>query len=132
MKTCSKCKEEKELDAYYKDSRRRDGLCSVCRDCVNTRRREVYVTSEGYVTTQLERRYAQRYSVTLLEYKQNMSTSNVCQSCGSNHKLCYDHCHVSGKFRGILCNKCNLSIGNLGDNIEGVEQALSYLKRHYG
>ena len=40
-----------------------------------------------------------------------------------------DHDHVTGKFRGWLCNQCNLGIGHLGDSIEGLERALAYLRR---
>ncbi len=40
-----------------------------------------------------------------------------------------DHCHATGKFRGWLCNQCNMGIGALGDNIQGLERALEYLRR---
>lgn len=42
-----------------------------------------------------------------------------------------DHDHATLKFRGWLCRNCNVGIGQLGDNIEGLEKALVYLKRHY-
>lgn len=53
----------------------------------------------------------------------------VCgKSCEVNAVLSVDHCHTTGKIRGLLCNKCNTGIGLLGDNIEGVQAALDYLK----
>jgi hypothetical protein len=39
-----------------------------------------------------------------------------------------DHDHETGEVRGVLCNRCNVGIGNLGDSVEGVERALSYLR----
>jgi hypothetical protein len=33
------------------------------------------------------------------------------------------------KFRGWLCNICNLSIGQLGDSVEGLMNAVRYLER---
>ncbi len=39
------------------------------------------------------------------------------------------HCHVTGVFRGWLCNKCNAGFGMLGDNLAGVERRLEYLRR---
>lgn len=42
-----------------------------------------------------------------------------------------DHCHETDIFRGWLCFKCNAGIGNLGDDVEGLENALSYLRRAY-
>lgn len=45
---------------------------------------------------------------------------------------CVDHDHATGKIRGILCNRCNASIGLNGDSLEKVELALaqqvSYLR----
>jgi hypothetical protein len=57
----------------------------------------------------------------------------MCENCGRSQKgrggLCLDHDHVTGKFRGWLCRPCNLAIGNLGDNREGLLRALGYLRR---
>ncbi len=57
-----------------------------------------------------------------------------CECCGDAPSgrytsLCLDHCHETGKFRGYLCFKCNTAIGKLGDDFEGVLNALSYLAR---
>ena len=45
----------------------------------------------------------------------------------SPEKWHLDHDPVTKKFRGWLCESCNMSIGNLGDNIEGLTRALNYL-----
>lgn len=42
--------------------------------------------------------------------------------------LVIDHCHVSGKFRGLLCYRCNLALGQIGDDISILERAIDYLK----
>lgn len=39
-----------------------------------------------------------------------------------------DHCHETGEFRGWLCKKCNTGLGNLGDNLESLERAVTYLR----
>lgn len=39
-----------------------------------------------------------------------------------------DHCHETGRTRGILCMKCNVGLGMLGDNEEGLLKAISYIK----
>jgi hypothetical protein len=46
-----------------------------------------------------------------------------------------DHCHKTGRVRGVLCASCNLAIGKLGDTAAGVRRALAYLEafeRGYG
>lgn len=58
-----------------------------------------------------------------------------CACCGSStppEKVHMDHCHETHVFRGWLCNPCNTGIGSLGDNIEGLERAIDYLKKTYG
>lgn len=57
-----------------------------------------------------------------------------CECCGGlpngkNHSLHLDHCHETGRFRGWLCFRCNSAIGKLGDTIDGVLRAASYLAK---
>lgn len=57
----------------------------------------------------------------------------ACECCGEietgrNSVLSLDHDHLTGVFRGWLCNKCNLGIGLLGDTAESVEKAVTYLR----
>jgi hypothetical protein len=35
MKTCSQCQETKDIDAFYKTKRRKDGLHPACKKCMN-------------------------------------------------------------------------------------------------
>lgn len=52
-----------------------------------------------------------------------------CECCGKkSDKLVLDHCYETEVFRGWLCGHCNMSIGLLGDNEEGLMKALHYLK----
>lgn len=40
-----------------------------------------------------------------------------------------DHCHRSGRFRGILCMACNAGVGFFDDSLEFLHAAVAYLKR---
>ena len=50
-----------------------------------------------------------------------------CDLCNATKRLVLDHDHVTGRFRGWICQKCNLGLGRLGDSIEGLQQAEAYL-----
>lgn len=57
-----------------------------------------------------------------------------CETCGTFGKetkqgLCYDHCHTTGKFRGWLCNRCNVALGMVKDNSETLVALSEYLKK---
>ena len=57
--------------------------------------------------------------------------SDLCDCCGEKPEgtsLYLDHCHRTLSFRGWLCNRCNLGIGSLGDNVEGLQRAIRYLE----
>lgn len=74
------------------------------------------------------------YGITLEEYNVILTRQGgKCACCGRDQNTCgrklfVDHCHETGRIRGIICNRCNYGIGALGDNIEGVQRALEYLK----
>lgn len=51
-----------------------------------------------------------------------------CVICGAKRHLHLDHDHKTGRFRGVLCSKHNNGLGFLGDDIEGLEAALAYLR----
>ena len=52
-----------------------------------------------------------------------------CRICKNQpKKLFIDHCHVSGRVRGMLCRLCNSMIGFAKDNTEILLSAVDYLK----
>lgn len=44
--------------------------------------------------------------------------------------LYVDHCHKSGKVRGLLCNKCNTAIAMFDERLERLDAAKRYLLQH--
>jgi hypothetical protein len=45
--------------------------------------------------------------------------------------LSIDHCHNTGKVRGLLCDHCNKGLGLFKDNIDYLNKAIEYLKYNY-
>lgn len=63
--------------------------------------------------------------------------NNRCAVCGGeaedgkrNKTLCADHDHATGKFRGLLCFRCNLGLGYFKDDPERLVAAARYLQRN--
>jgi hypothetical protein len=73
-----------------------------------------------------------KYSVSPVEADDLLERlSGSCDNCGhdgTHEILCIDHCHTTGKIRGVLCRGCNRSLGMLGDDIPSIERLLAYLR----
>ena len=83
-----------------------------------------------------------RYGLTLEEYEDMYEAQGgACRICkkpetckGNNGEvkmLAIDHCHDTGKVRGLLCNNCNRAIGLLGDDVDTLLNAVEYLRVKY-
>ena len=60
-----------------------------------------------------------------------ISQCGRCAICNKPmQRPCVDHCHDTKKVRGLLCMQCNSGIGQFGDSIQLVREALSYLIEH--
>jgi Recombination endonuclease VII len=77
--------------------------------------------------------YKRNYGITLLQYEDMcVQQDNMCASCGKTEKLFIDHCHTTGKIRGLLCRYCNSLIGFAKDDPEMLRRAAIYVRRTRG
>ena len=87
--------------------------------------------SHGKLDKDLVRdRYSRTYGITIAEYDRMFLQQNglckICQS-PSSRKLAVDHCHESGKIRGLLCHNCNVGLGHFKDSPALLMAALTYI-----
>ncbi len=75
--------------------------------------------------------YRKNYGITLEQYNTMLITqNNVCAICKltCSRRLSVDHCHKTGKVRGLLCIKCNRGLGNFNDEISRLKAAVNYME----
>jgi hypothetical protein len=71
-----------------------------------------------------------RFGISAAEYGALLAKQGgACAICRrrSKYRLCVDHCHLTGRIRGLLCYSCNLALGHLKDDQASLVAALAYL-----
>jgi len=111
---CFECGDYKELSEYY-------GVGGLCKPCSHQR---------GQVYNKDVYRFS-RHGMTKEEFNKMLESQEFkCLICSIEVDVGahIDHCHKSGKVRGILCGKCNKGLGQFGDDIELMKNAIKYLE----
>lgn len=77
-----------------------------------------------------------KYGITVEDYDAMLkSQGGQCAICRDakiwkqKRSLVVDHCHKTGKVRGLLCNQCNTAVGHLSDCKENAMRLFEYLNR---
>ena len=124
---CNKCGVEKELcieNFQPRKTRSKNGFRASCRVC--TKRPCQYIPQQGHKKQRKNLKY--RYGITFEQYTAMLAAqAGGCAICGKSEKLRVDHCHATGKVRGILCHGCNIGLGVFLDSPELLRLAAAYV-----
>ena len=120
MRTCTRCKQSKPDDDFYKTGRagKRHGACKPCF-------RRLKTISKFGLT---EEQYAEMHD----------SQNHRCAICFTEEhggrsavtSFMIDHCHETSKVRGLLCHSCNLMLGHAKDDSARLRRAADYIEHH--
>lgn len=144
MKKCTVCKKELPYTEYHRSKVTKDGYGYRCRAC-DKKARHKYREENKERFREISRRkqLKHRYGLSIEEYNAILKRQGgCCAVCGTDTNnymtgntevanFAVDHCHSTGKVRGLLCNQCNRAIGMLGDTPESVLRAYEYLKKNH-
>ena len=138
-KTCTACKEDLPMEDFYNSKSLPDGRSYRCKACdkvsgVKYRESNKQTLAASRRKSNLKYRYGldEVGIIGMLE-----DQNHCCKICGSSgfkidkatkHNLVVDHCHDTGKVRGMLCHNCNRALGLFKDCTKSLEAAINYLK----
>lgn len=145
-KRCTECKLELDVSKFYKRTVSYDGKDNKCKDC-----KAKYIKAKGYRKSEktkakirnwykenktLAREIAmkRKYGVTYEEYQSQITKQGgKCPLCfgeliGAWREPPIDHCHTTGKVRGVLCHGCNTSLHKLEKDISWADRAKAYIE----
>jgi predicted ATPase len=144
-KTCKICKEEKGISEFHKLKKWYASYCKRCQSVFIKKWREDNIEEikkkkkEYHQNLSPEykrnRKYVSRYNITIEIYDEMFQKQEgVCAICfqketrKSRKFLSIDHCHKTGKVRGLLCDSCNNILGRAKDNNLILLSAAHYLE----
>lgn len=134
LKVCSHCKEAKPIQVFNKNPSRKDGLSYYCKACSSVANREarLRLTPEERTRRHFEGQLRFAYGLEPEDFAQiKLNQQNKCAVCSVVFKESphVDHCHKTGKLRGLLCRFCNQGLGMFRDAPENLRAAANYLDK---
>ena len=149
FKKCSSCKASKKENEFYKF--KKGGFSNRCVPCdlayknnpaYKARQKRVskkwYEDNKPRVLIKMRNNsLLKNYGIDIEYYdKLAIAQKDKCAICSTNapgrkkqNYFSVDHCHKTGKIRGLLCDQCNKGLGHFKDNIEYLRKAIEYVER---
>jgi len=138
-KVCNNCKVEKPLSDFHFSKKTKNSLklypdsqCKACKYAYT--RKWMKDNAEKNNAYNTKSKLKNRYNITVDDYELMQSNQDglcaICKAPPTRRRLAVDHCHQSNRIRGLLCDRCNLALGMLNDDLNIVEGIKNYLKKH--
>jgi hypothetical protein len=146
QKWCPGCKDCLPIDSFGKNASAHDGLATYCKPCavkIVTKSRHKNPTSHRESSKRWREKNPERhadnharwkYGVEHGSYARMLEAQNgKCAICGTTQpglrisRFHIDHCHETGKVRGLLCSPCNTGLGQFKHDTTLLKAASDYL-----
>jgi hypothetical protein len=121
---CNQCSETKAKDDFYTSN------LSTCKECKKENVREYKRNNKGYHRRSM---LMKTYGLSLERFNEMLEEQgHCCAICkadnpGDEHSFRVDHNHDTGEVRGLLCNACNLTLGNAKEDATRLRACADYL-----
>ena len=122
MNTPSEKKRRSEMMKLMNSSREWDKTCIVCNEKYKGQLHQTICSKECKLNSILMRKYGIDSE---WREKTRIRQKDRCALCLKEKKLVIDHCHRTGKARGLLCRVCNTSL-KFFDDKELLARTLKY------
>lgn len=129
MKKCFRCKLTKDLSNFYLN-----GKGTYCKPChIMYMKKWKIENQDSKIVADRRYRLYKRYGITPEQYETMFKNQHgACAICKGQNldgtRLSTDHCHKTGKVRGLLCDPCNRALGFFKDDYRLLVKASEYLE----
>lgn len=138
-KQCRTCGEVKDLEAFHNLKRAKDGKQTQCKTCQkarlstpkNAERRRQYAwlgTLKKFNLTedQYNEMFEKQLGLCLICHKPETGETRL--AVDHDHGCCDGNYSCGNCVRGLLCKRCNMAIGLLGDDPDTIMNAALYVR----
>lgn len=136
---CKQCQEIKDITEFHFTANKIKSRRRVCKACQHKRQAERGLIPEVRAKRRLtgyKTKLRNTYGMTYEDYLAMLEAQDgLCKICSRkldpesvNDAPHVDHCHKTGRVRGILCFRCNTGLGKFGDDAILLQRAAKYLK----
>jgi Recombination endonuclease VII len=146
MSVCSVCLETKPNEEFGQNSYGR-GPLTFCRACQREKQKLYYYANKDNIRERIKERRntpegrekARSYTkqkrlnkLVKLAGRAPPATCEICWNPPERHRkrLSWDHNHTTGEFRGWICSRCNLILGQSRDNSGLLRKMADYLENN--
>lgn len=97
-KSCTICKQNKDVSCYYKHRKRKDGYQNICKDCSSSTSKQYYLnyTEEHKAVTRQKKRERR---VELKQQINELKNQLGCATCDEKDSCCLDFHHFDNKVK---------------------------------
>lgn len=145
-RVCLKCKQGKIWDLFANDAHGYNRKTATCLDCRKIKHKEVYDSNPNVRRSGIKNRpdkLKRLYGITYADAVRTLDSqfgrcANVACSKeisletkgARGNRAVIDHDHKTGKFRALLCSKCNLDLGIIENNEARFLGLMQYKTKH--
>ncbi|MEU3900425.1 endonuclease VII domain-containing protein [Streptomyces sp. NPDC045251] len=114
-KLCRTCGDINPHSEWTRNRTASDGLATLCKSCKAAQGRAGHLKRQYGITE------AERDALIA-------SQGGVCCICLAAPAAHVDHCHETGRVRGVLCFSCNAALGQFKDRPDAIRRAAAYVE----
>ena len=121
---------DKDKDKAYKEAYRQKN-----REKAKAYAKEYHKNNPPHPDKVRARKLKHKFGITLDIYNDMFEQQKgCCALCGRHQtefskRLAVDHCHTSNEVRALLCAYCNQALGLVREDVEVLENMITYLKK---
>jgi hypothetical protein len=122
--TCKACRAAEERRRLGRDPAKRKASTNAWRAANREK------MNAAQARAKLRRKYgltSETWAARLITQGGGCAICAVEQGGGRHGKFHVDHCHVTGRVRGLLCHNCNTAIGLFADDANRLQRAAEYV-----